>query len=158
MMLPKIYIETTVVSYLVSRPSGDPLSKAHQDLTREWWGHRRARFDLYVSEVVLEEAGRGDVAAARARLSVVDTLPVLRITDEARGLAAAILRSATLPPRAAADATHIAIATVNAMDFLLTWNCTHIANGIILRKIAGICREMNLEPPTVCTPEELMEG
>lgn len=157
-VLPKIYIETTIVSYLVSRPSGEPLSLGHQKLTREWWERRRSRFDLYVSEVVLEEAARGDAAAAQARLSVIENLPVLRVTNEAKKLAGAILRSAALPSGAAADAAHIAIATVNAMDFLLTWNCTHIANGFILRRIATICREMNLEPPTVCTPEELMEG
>jgi hypothetical protein len=154
----KTYIETSIISYLVARPSSDALAKAHQDLTREWWERRRMRFELYISQIVLDEARRGDPEAASARLAIAETLPVLKLSEDARQLTAAILRSAALPPKAAADAAHIAIATVNAMEFLLTWNCTHIANGVILRKVAAVCREMNLEPPTVCTPEELMEG
>ena len=96
--------------------------------------------------------------AAAARLAVLEPFPILRVTEEARELAAAILQSTALPPKAAADAMHIAVATVNAMDFLLTWNCTHIANAIVFRTVATVCREMGFEPTTVCTPEELMEG
>jgi len=154
----KTYIETTIVSYLTSRPSGDPLSRAHQELTREWWGRRRYGFELYISEVVLAEAERGDPTFAEARLRIVEGVSILKLTDRAKDLAAAILRSAALPAKAAADAAHIAVATVNAMDFLLTWNCTHIANAIILRRVNVVCRELGYEPPTVCTPEELMEG
>ena len=157
-MLPKTYIETTIVSYLASRPSNEPVARVHQQLTHQWWDRRRASFDLYVSEVVLDEATRGDQAAASARMAIIESLPVLGATEEARRLAAAILASAALPAKSAADALHIAIATVNAMDFLLSWNCTHIANAIIFRRVSAVCREMGYEPPVVCTPEELMEG
>jgi predicted nucleic acid-binding protein len=151
----KTYIETTIISYLAARPSSDPLTRVHQDVTREWWDRRRSGFELYVSEVVLDEAARGDQSMARARLAFVESFPILAVNDQARQLAAAILRSAALPQKAAADAMHIAVATVNAMEFLLTWNCTHIANAIIFRRIADLCRGMGYDPPAVCTPEEL---
>jgi predicted nucleic acid-binding protein len=157
-VLPKAYIETSIVSYLASRPSREPLAKVHQELTHEWWERRRSRFDLYISEVVLEEASRGDAAAASARLAIVESLPILNVDDQARALAAAILRAAALPAKSAADAMHIAVATVNAMEFLLSWNCTHIANAIVFRRVSAICRGMGFDPPAVCTPEELMEG
>jgi hypothetical protein len=155
---PKTYLETTIVSYLTSWPSREPLTNAHQELTREWWDEKRSRFDQFISEVVLDEAGRGDQVAAAARLGILESIPILRVNDDAKRLAAAILKSAALPPKAAADAMHIAVATVNSMDFLLTWNCTHIANAIIFRTVAKVCREMGFEPTTVCTPEELTEG
>lgn len=154
-MPEKTYVETTIISYLAARPSGDPLTRLHQDVTRVWWEGKRSTFELYVSEVVLDEAARGDQSIARARIALVESLPILAVNDQARNLAAAILQSAALPSKAAADAMHIAIATVNAMDYLLTWNCTHIANAIIFRKVADICRGMGYDPPTVCTPEEL---
>lgn len=157
-MFQKVYIETTIVSYLTSRPSGDALTRSHQELTHDWWKTRRDQFEVYVSEVVLEEAGRGDHSMATARLRLVERIPVLSVNEDARRLAAAILRSAALPPKAAADALHIAVATVNAMDFLLSWNCTHIANAIVFRRVSALCREMGFDPPVVCTPEELMEG
>jgi predicted nucleic acid-binding protein len=157
-MPSRTYIETSFFGYLCSQPTRDELTNAHRELTQEWWGRRRSLFELYVSELVVAEAGRGNAAEARVRLSFVEALPILQVSEQARQLAAAILRSAALPAKAAADATHIAIATVNAMDFLITWNCTHIANAIILRKVTAICRNMGYDPPTVCTPEELMEG
>jgi len=157
-VLPKIYIETSVIGYLTARPSRDALARAHQDLTRDWWEYRLNQFEIFVSEVVLDEIARGDATAARARVAVVERYPILRVSDSARNLAAAILSSAALPAKAAADALHISIAAVNGMDFLLTWNCTHIANGIILRAVGKISRELGFEPPIVCTPEELMAG
>jgi predicted nucleic acid-binding protein len=147
-----------VVSYLAARPSRDIVATAHQQLTREWWDRRRQLFELYVSVEVLNEIRRGDAEAARLRLQYVQSLPVLEADTQARALAAAILQTSALPMKAAADAMHIAIATVNGMEFLLTWNCTHIANGIVQRAIARISREMGFEPPIVVTPEELMEG
>ncbi len=154
---PKLYLETSVISYLAARPSGDIVTRAHQQLTREWWERSRSNFDLYISVEVLNEIRRGDPAAAEIRFRYVETLPVLEADQQARELAEAILRSSALPQKAAADATHIALATVNGMEFLLTWNCTHIANGIIQRAISRLSREMGFEPPTIVTPEELME-
>lgn len=154
---PKVYLESSVISYLAARPSRDILATAHQQVTREWWERSRSNFDLYVSVEVLNEIRRGDPAAAELRLRYAEALPVLEADDQARSLAAEILRTSALPPRAAADAAHIAIATVNGMEFLLTWNCTHIANGIVQRAISRLSRDMGFEPPTIVTPEELME-
>jgi len=129
---------------------------AHQQLTREWWDRQRQGFDLHISELVVFEIGRGDANAARARLEFVRDLPVLRITAEARALADRIFRATTLPDKAASDALHVALAAVNGMDFLLTWNCTHIANGVVLKIVNVVCRDNGYEPPIVCTPEELL--
>jgi len=156
--LPKAYVESSVISYLAARPSRDIVATAHQQLTREWWENRRRSFDLYVSAEVLNEIRRGDPSASQLRLRYVEPLSVLETDDQARALAAEIIRTSALPAKAAADALHIAIATVNGMDFLLTWNCTHIANGIVQRAIGKLSRETGFEPPTIVTPEELMEG
>lgn len=156
-MLPKTYVETSVISYLTARPSGDRIAAVHQQLTREWWT-RRSRFDIYVSELVVQEAGRGDPDAARARLRAVAEFPVLTINPTARMLADKILHGAVLPGKAAADALHIALAAVSGMNFLVTWNCTHIANGFVIQAVNSLCRESGFDPPVVCTPEELMEG
>jgi predicted nucleic acid-binding protein len=157
-MLPKTYVETSVISYLTARQSRDQIAAAHQQLTRDWWDRRRARFDIYVSELVVQEAGRGDAIAARARLEAISGYPVLRVNPVAQRLADSILRRAVLPSKAAADALHISLAAVNGMNFLITWNCTHIANGFILQSVNMLCRDAGFEPPIVCTPEELMEG
>ena len=135
---PRTYIESSVISYLAARPSRDIVATAHQQLTREWWERRRQHFELYVSVEVLNEIRRGDAEASRLRLQYVESLPVLEADDQARALAAAILRSSALPVKAAADAMHISIATVNGMEFLLTWNCTHIANGIAARAVPQV--------------------
>lgn len=156
MAAPKTYLESSVISYLAARPSRDIIATAHQQLTREWWNLHRHHFDLYVSVEVLNEIRRGDASAAQLRLRYVDLLPVLETDEAARTLASEILRTSALPMKAAADAMHIAVATVNGMEFLLTWNCTHIANGIVQRSISRLSREMGFEPPTIVTPEELI--
>jgi predicted nucleic acid-binding protein len=150
------YFDSNVISYLTAWPSRDVVSLAHQQLTREWWDRHRQGFDLHISELVIFEIGRGDPTAAHARLEFVRDLPVLRITAEARTLADRIFRATTLPDKAASDALHLALAAVNGMDFLLTWNCTHIANGVVLKIVNTVCRENGYEPPIVCTPEELL--
>ena len=154
---PKVYLESSVISYLAARPSRDIVATAHQQVTREWWERSRSRFDLFISVEVLNEIRRDDPAAAQLRLRYVEAFPVLEVHDQAQFLAAEILRTSALPQKAAADAAHIAIATVNGMDFLLTWNCTHIANGFVQRAISRLSRNMGLEPPIIVTPEELTE-
>jgi predicted nucleic acid-binding protein len=157
-VLPKTYVETSVISYLKARPSRDEIAAAHQRLTRDWWDRRRARFDVYVSELVVQEASRGDAVSARERLESIAGYPVLRINAPAQELANTIMRRAVLPSKAAADALHIALAAVNGMNFLVTWNCRHIANGFVLQSVNVLLRDAGIEPPIVCTPEELMEG
>jgi hypothetical protein len=155
-MNPKVYLETTIVSYLTAEPTSDVVQAAHQQLTREW-RERRDRFVLFVSRTVLVEAAGGDTEAARRRLAALERITVLAATDEAAELATQFIRAHAMPEKAAVDALHVAIAVVNGMDYVLTWNCTHIANATIREKIERTCREAGYEPPIICTPEELME-
>src|SRR3990172_5690979 len=155
-MKSKLYLETTTPSYLPSRPSRDLIIAGHQQITREWWHTRRNRFDIYISQFVLDEAKAGDPEAARDRMKAIRDLPLLDITPEVEVLAVSLLESRVIPRRAATDAAHIAIAAVHGMDFLMTWNCVHLANAAIAKAVAGVCREHGLECPVICTPEELL--
>ena len=156
-MRPKVYLETTIPSYLTAWASRDLVKAAHQQITREWWQHR-ARFDLYISQLVLREASGGDAEAARLRLEALKGVTVLALSPAASALAQQLVQQGPLPGNAVADALHIAIAVVNGMDYLLTWNCAHIANAAIRHRIEATCRASGYEPPVLCTPEELMEG
>jgi hypothetical protein len=155
-MKSRLYLETTIPSYLTSRPSRDLIVAGHQQITREWWEKRRNRFDIYISQFVLEEAGAGDPEAARDRMRTIRDLPLLDITPEVEVLAGSLIESRTIPRRAATDAAHIAIAAVHGMDFLMTWNCVHLANAAIAKAVAGACRQFGLDCPVICTPEELL--
>lgn len=119
-MKPRLYVETTIPSYLTSRPSRDLIIAAHQQITREWWEKRRHAFQLYISQLVVDEASAGDPAAARERLKVIQDLPLLDITPEAAVLASGIMASGIIPRKAATDAAHIAVAAVHGLDFLVT--------------------------------------
>ncbi|HKO58526.1 MAG TPA: type II toxin-antitoxin system VapC family toxin [Thermoanaerobaculia bacterium] len=157
-MKPAVYVENSVVSYLTARKAQNNVMVAwHQDITREWWSTRRHDFELYASAVVVEEAQDGDASAAAARLELIAQLTLLEVTPEARDLAAVLLRETRLPSKATADALHIATAAVHGMDYLITWNCKHIANAVIFRSVERACRRNGYEPPVMCTPEELME-
>jgi len=152
----RLYLETTIPSYLTSRPSRDLIIAGHQQVTREWWERRSDAFQVYLSQLVIDEVSAGDATAARERLKLLRDLPLLDITPEVTELASGILASGKIPRKAAADAAHIALAAVHGMDFLLTWNCVHIANATNARALALICREHGYDCPVICTPEELM--
>ena len=156
-MKPKVYLETTIISYLTSRPSRDLIATTYQQITQAWWQKRRQDFDLFISEPVLDECSHGDMQAVEKRLAVLQDIPLLKLTDESDELNDKILASQLLPLKAEADVSHIAIATANGMDYLLTWNFKHIANAVIKPKIEAICRQAGFEPPVICTPEELLE-
>lgn len=155
-MKASVYIETTILSYLVARPSRDLVVAAHQQLTLEWWDHHRPSFHCYVSQIVVDEITKGDPAESKKRQEVASKLPLLDVNDDAASFAEELLGEKILPPKAAQDAIHIAVAAVNGLDFLLTWNCTHIANAKIEGRIAALCRSKGFQPPVICTPEELM--
>jgi hypothetical protein len=152
----KVYVETTVISYLSAWPSRDLIRAAHQQITRDWWEHRRRHFDLYVSQNVIDEVGRGDPDAAQRRNDLIADVPLLGLTETATRLARELLRKRALPAKAVEDSLHIAISAAHGMDFLLTWNCTHIANAEMMGAIALVIRSFGLEMPLICTPEELM--
>jgi predicted nucleic acid-binding protein len=152
----KVYIETSVISYLTAKPSRDIIIAAHQELTRYWWDVEKDKFDLFISELVINEAGAGDANAAELRLNQLNDLPLLDIDDRVVDLTKAILSSGVVPQKASEDALHIAIATVHRIDYLLTWNCKHIANAIINNQLRKIITENGYLMPVICTPNELL--
>jgi predicted nucleic acid-binding protein len=156
-MKPKVYLETSIISYLTSRPNRDLIIAANQQITQEWWQLRRDAFELFVSELVIQEASAGDKTAAAQRLQALEGIPELKLNEEIVVLAEKLVKDGSLPPNAVEDALHIAIATLNGIDYLLTWNFKHLANATMRYKIEGVCRLLGYEPPVICTPQELME-
>lgn len=156
-MSPRVYVETSVISYLAARPSRDLVMAAHQEVTHEWWHNRRAAFTLYYSEVVRDEASMGDSQAAAQRLSFLTELNLLEIPVQAFDLANALVDATALPVKARVDALHIAIAAYERMDFVLTWNFKHIANAQSASKVRHVCESFGLKCPVLCSPLELSE-
>ena len=157
-MIPKLYLESTIISYLISRPSRDLFIAAHQQMTQVWWEDHRDKYDIYVSQYVLQEIGTGDEEAVQRRLRVVEGLPLLQLSDQVSVLASALIEGRAVPAQAVRDAFHIAIATIQGMDFLLTWNMKHLANAMMRNAITSICLSHGYATPVICTPEELSEG
>lgn len=154
-MKPRIYLETSVISYLTARPSREALVAAHQSITHDVWSQRHA-YEFYISVLVVEEATRGDAEAANARISMIADLPRLALNENVRDLGGLLVEQLAIPARAIEDAYHVAIAAVHGMDYLLTWNCKHIANLQMRRKIEQVCRGAGYEPALIGTPEELL--
>jgi hypothetical protein len=153
---PKAYVETSIISYLAALPSRDLLVAAHQQVTRDWWARRDA-LDIYVSQLVVDEATAGDPAAVVRRLGLLTGIALLDLTPEAARLARDLLDGNALPAKARVDALHVAVATVHGMEYLVTWNCVHIANATNRARIAAVCATAGFEPPIICTPLELAE-
>ncbi|MDQ1354891.1 MAG: hypothetical protein QG657_5200 [Acidobacteriota bacterium] len=156
-MKPKIYIETTIISYLTGKPSRDIIIAAHQQITEEWWRTRRHFFDLYASQLVIREAGAGDEEYSQKRLNALSEAELLEITESALSLAKILIEKGAVPQKAEEDALHIAIAVVNGIDYFISWNCKHIANAKMRSKIEQVCQSCGYEPIIICTPEELLE-
>ena len=155
-MKPRLYLETTIPSYLVARRSRDLRLAADQETTQQWWEAEREDFLLFISATVLKEVRRGDPAYAAQRLAWLAGIPLLSDLPEASELAKRLLRDEIIPAVAADDATHVALAAAHRMDFLLTWNCTHINNHNIRARIQRACAAVGLGCPDICTPAELM--
>jgi hypothetical protein len=155
---PAVYLETTIISYLAARPSRNLVVAAQQRITSQWWSIRRTAFELVISDAVFIEASRGDRAAATRRLLLLDGLRRVPLDDRVRSLARRLLSEEALPGKAAQDALHVAAAAAGGARFLLTWNCTHIANATMRPRIELICRAAGHEPPIICTPTELIEA
>ncbi|MDA0322427.1 MAG: type II toxin-antitoxin system VapC family toxin [Verrucomicrobia bacterium] len=146
-----------MISYLTGRPSRDLLIAAHQQITRQWWETRARSFDLVVSELVGEEAARGDAEASDRRIMSMEAIPIVEISDAAVALAEGLVSDGPIPPESAADALHVAIAALNGVDYLLTWNCKHLANAALRHRIEALVEDAGYACPVICTPEELME-
>ena len=154
----RVYLETTIISYLTARPSREVVVAGHQMVTRSWWDYKKAAFSVFVSELVIQEAMAGDAEAAKARLEMISNLAVLQLKPIASTLAKDLLFQGALPPKAVEDALHIAICASHGIEFLLTWNCKHLANARMRPIIENVCKNHHLQAPIICTPEELMEG
>jgi hypothetical protein len=153
----RVYVETSVISYLTARPSRDLVMAAHQSVTRDWWQNRRSQFELFYSDAVRAEAALGDPEAAAARITVLNDLALLEIPFQSLQLVNALVDAAALPAKARVDALHIAVAAYERMDFVLTWNFKHIANAQLAGKVREVCAAYGLECPVLCSPLELME-
>lgn len=156
-MSPTVYIETSVVSYLTARPSRDLIVAGHQQITSDWWEQVMPKVDAFVSELVLEEASKGDERAASLRVACISSIPLLEVVDEIDDLARKYARALNLPEKAEADAYHMALATWHGIDYLVSWNCTHIASGRVQKVVMAVNNAMRFQTPILCTPEELME-
>lgn len=154
--MERVYLESSFISYLVSRPSQNLIVAGHQQITTQWWSNRKDVFWCCISEAVLKEISMGDKIEVEKRLEIVKDMPILSASKEAESLAATILEKGIIPTKAAADAAHIALSAVHQIDYLLTWNCKHLANAQIIRRIKTVFAEQGVEIPYVCTPEELL--
>jgi len=153
---PTLYLESSVVSYLTNRLSRDLIVAGHQQITQEWWETSRQGFDIYVSEAVLREIQRGDSDAAARRASAVQGFPVLAATEESEDLARTYQEKLGLPPDAELDAIHLAFSVAYQMGYLLTWNCAHLANGVVIRRLHVLNETMGRPTPIIITPEGLL--
>ena len=151
-----VYLETSVIGYATSRPSRDLVVAAHQQITREWFAAEARAYQLFISQLVVQEASSGDHEAARSRVAWIESMPLLAVTDAVGALAVRLVEQGAMPRTAAEDAVHVALAAVHGIDFLLTWNCKHIANAAMRQVIEETCRDDDYDPPVICTPEELM--
>ncbi len=157
-MKPKVYIETTVISYLTAKPSRDLIIAAHQQLTYDWWEDALPKFEGYISPVVLEEISRGDKLASKLRREKVAGFSLLEVLPEVQKLAESYFSAISLPEKARADSYHLALSTWHGMDFVVSWNCTHIVSGQVKKIIEEINSVHGIRTPVICTPEELMEA
>lgn len=153
----RIYIESTIPSYVVARTARDLLQAARQQMTKDWWETKRQEHELFAGQLVLDEIAFGEPEMAGRRLKLLADLALLESTEEARKLTQSILDSGLLPAKAGGDAAHIALATFHKMDILLTWNCRHIANAFILGRLRRLIEADGYSVPTICTPEELLQ-
>jgi hypothetical protein len=129
---------------------------AKQQATRQWWDERRCHFDLFISDAVLLEAASGDPEAARRRLEALNGIPVLNPLPEMDKIVKELVEHLGLPDRAMVDAAHIAISIVHGIEYLLTWNCAHIANAIYQPIINEVSMSFGFAMPVICTPDQLM--
>ena len=155
-MKKSVYIETSILSYLTAKPSRDVRAAAWQQITTQWWTDARPQYELFTSELVFVEAGRGDADAAARRLDCLRGIPELAVDEEAQSLAERLVSGGGMPQDAEVDALHVAIAAVHGVDYLLTWNCRHIDNAATKPLIRSICAVAGYQCPEICTPLELL--
>lgn len=154
--MPSIYIETSVISFLRAKAASHVVSAARQIVTKQWWERERESYNLFISQAVLEEASQGNQALAAERLAHLEGLPVLELTDGVLEIATTLLSRTVLPEKAKVDAIHVSAAAFYGVDYLLTWNCTHIANARLIPRVNAVLAELGYTAPYICTPDELL--
>lgn len=157
-MKQTLYMETTIPSYYTALPSRDIIILAHQEITRQWWREDKNNYNIHVSELVIEEALQGDSFASKRRLNVINKFKILSINKESEELGLYYIKKIPILKHAYRDAIHLAIASLNKMDYLLTWNCTHLNQAHLKGMIRKINNAQGVFTPVICTPEELMGG
>jgi hypothetical protein len=155
---PLVYLETSLVSYITARPSRDLIVAAHQNITLDWWETQRQYFELFISQMVIDEAKLGNPEAAAKRLKILEGITHLDISEEVDHFSRTLINYGIVPAKSLADALHIAVSCVNGMNYLLTWNCKHIAHAEKRVEIERVCAEFDYAYPVICTPEELTKG
>lgn len=154
--MPTVYIETSIISYLRQRPSSQVVMAARQLLTHQWWNEERLNYELVVSQYVWDEASAGDPSLAAERLESLEGIPLLPLDPAIAQIADEMMDRAILPEKARTDALHIAMVAHHRIQYLLTWNCRHIANASILPRIHRLITDLSLPIPIICTPEEML--
>lgn len=157
-MKPTLYLETTIPSFLTGRPSNNLVVAGKQEVTRQWWEKRKAEYDLFISQLVIDEALRGDPDAAGKRIDAIEGIVSLEIDDEVIQITEKIVEAGVISKKSATDAAHIAVASRHGVDYLMTWNCAHIANAEILGRMSYVVAEAGYYLPIICTPDELFGG
>jgi predicted nucleic acid-binding protein len=153
----KIYVETSVISYLAARPSLDAINSTRQHFSRQLWA-RRFDLDLLVSDAVLSEMRIGDEEAVRRRLEFCGDLSMLDVHPEAETLALHLLLKKAVPKKAFTDAVHIAIAALHEIQFIASWNFRHIVGAVARRNIEVALAQAGRFVPVIATPEEILES
>ncbi len=156
--MKSVYLETTVIGNITGRMHPDPVIAARQITTRNWWSSALDRYELFASALVIDECSGGDSEAAAERLTILDGIPLLGSSPEAESLVDALLDGNAVPKSEPRDATHIAIATTNGIDYLASWNFKHILNPATIRQIESVCRNSGFDPPMLVTPQQLFES
>ena len=154
---PRVYVETTLPSYLTAFRSSDPRRALHQQITREWWQVAPQRFEWFISDLVWEEISDGDPSAAKERQDAVEGIPRLTINDDVLHLAVVYELSLGIPPKAKSDGLHLAIAVAHDMDYFVTWNCAHLMNVDVIRKLRAANLREGRVTPIIITPEAMLE-
>jgi len=145
----------SIVSYLVARPSKNIVVAAHQASTRDFWVHLD-NHAVFISDIVIQEASRGDETQAKRRSEVLQDFQVLKIDDEVKELARKFLTAKIIPDKCPEDALHIAVAAANGMDVIVTWNFKHINNPFIRKRVRQIVEKNGWVCPEICSPEEFL--
>jgi len=152
-----VYIESSVVSYLTANPSRDIVIAGHQQTTYDWWHLWRNKFDCFISDLVYDEISLGDSSAAQKRIEAIENFKYLEFNLEIENLGYEYFRLLNIPQKSRLDALHLAVGVWHKIDFILSWNCKHIANAIVSKKLREFNNKMGFHTPILCTPEELTE-